>query len=113
MWMALLTTCGRWRPSTMLGPNSIFMPFDGVAIDSARFDFFTPEWSDLADIANAGNYLRESALDNDPPSKTVYDPERNGISVLQLGVHEHCRNETDKKYSRNLEKARGIELFRI
>ena len=57
-------------------PNGIFMSLDGVAIDSVGFDFLTSEWPDLPDIANADNYLRESALANDPPSKTVYDPER-------------------------------------
>jgi hypothetical protein len=51
-------------------PNSIFTSFDGVAIDSVGFDFLTSEWSDLPDIGNADNYLRESALANDPPSKT-------------------------------------------
>ena len=50
------------------------MSFDGVAIDSAGFDFLSSEWPDLQDIANADNYLRESALAHDPPSKTVYDP---------------------------------------
>jgi hypothetical protein len=52
-------------------------------------------------------------LANDPPSKTVYDPERDGIRCRSLGVHEHWNNGTDKKYSRNLGKAHGIELFLI
>jgi hypothetical protein len=55
--------------------------------------------------------LRESALASDPPSKTFYDPERDGIRCRSLGVHEHWNNGTDKKYSRNLGKAHGIELF--
>jgi hypothetical protein len=78
------------------------MQLDGVAIDSVGFDFLTSEWPDLPDIANADNYLRESALANDPPSKTVYDPERDGTRCRSLGVHEHWNNGTDKKYSRNL-----------
>jgi hypothetical protein len=54
-----------------------------------------------------------SALAHDPPSKTVYDPERDGIRCRSLGVHEHWNNGTDKKYSRNLGKAHGIELFQV
>jgi hypothetical protein len=30
-----------------------------------------------------------------------------------LGVHEHWNNGTDKKYSGNLGKAHGIELFQV
>jgi hypothetical protein len=48
------------------------MSLDSVAIDSVGFDFLTSEWPDLPDIANADNYLRESALANNPPSKTVH-----------------------------------------
>jgi uncharacterized protein (DUF362 family) len=105
----------KWKmaPFNDAWPNSIFMSFDGVAIDSVGFDFLTSEWPDLPDIANADNYLRESALANDPPSKTVYDPERDGIRCRSLGVHEHWNNGTDKKYSRNLGKEHGIELCRV
>src|SRR5712664_4250544 len=105
----------KWKmaPFNDAWPNSILMSFDGVAIDSVGFDFLTSEWPDLPDIANADNYLRESALANDPPSKTVYDPERDGIRCRSLGVHEHWNNGTDKKYSRNLGKANGIELFQV
>jgi hypothetical protein len=103
----------KWKmaPFNDAWPNSIFMWFDGVAIDSVGFDFLTSEWSALPDIANADNYLRESALANDPPSKTVYDPERDGIRCRSLGVNEHWNNATDKKYSRNLGKEHGIELL--
>ena len=105
----------KWKmaPFNDAWPNSILMSFDGVAIDSVGFDFLTSEWPDLPDIANADNYLRESALANDPPSKTFYDPERDGIRCRSLGVHEHWNNGTDKKYSRNLGKAHGIELFQV
>ena len=94
-------------------PNSIFLSLDGVAIDSVGFDFLTSEWPDLPDIGNADNYLRESALAHDPPSKTFYDPERDGIRCRSLGVHEHWNNGADKKYSGNLGKANGIELFQV
>jgi len=105
----------KWKmaPFNNAWPNSVFMSFDGVAADSVGFDFLTSEWPDLPDIANADNYLREAALANDPPSKTFYDPERDGIRCRSLGVHEHWNNGTDKKYSRNLGKRNGIELFQV
>jgi hypothetical protein len=65
------------------------------------------------DIKNADNYLREAALANDPPSKTFYDPDGDGIRCRSLGVFEHWNNATDKKYSRNLGKMNGIELFQV
>ena len=105
----------KWKmaPFNDAWPNSIFMSLDGVAIDSVGFDFLTSEWPDLPDIANADNYLREAALAHDPPSKTVYDPERDGVRCRSLGVHEHWNNGADKKYSGNLAKGRGIELFPV
>ena len=105
----------KWKmaPFNDAWPNSIFMSLDGVAIDSVGFDFLTSEWPDLPDIANGDNYLRESALAHDPPSKTFYDPERDGIRCRSLGVHEHWNNGAEKKYSSNLGKARGIELFQV
>ncbi len=94
-------------------PSSVFMSMDAVAIDSVGFDFLTSEWPHLVDIANADNYLREAALANDPPSKTFYDPAGDGIRCRSLGVCEHWNNGTDKKYSRNLGKAHGIDLFQV
>jgi hypothetical protein len=105
----------KWKmaPFNDAWPSSIFMSLDGVAIDSVGFDFLTSEWPNLVDIANADNYLREAALANDPPSKTFYDPERDGIRCRSLGVFEHWNNATEKKYSGNLGKAHGIELFQV
>jgi len=105
----------KWKmaPFNDAWPSSIFMSLDGVAVDSVGFDFLTSEWPDLVDIKNADNYLREAALAHDPPSKTFYDPERDGIRCRSLGVHEHWNNAADKKYSGNLGKAHGIELFQV
>ena len=105
----------KWKmaPFNDAWPNSIFTSLDGVAIDSVGFDFLTSEWPDLPDIRNADNYLREAALANDPPSKTFYDPEGDGIRCRSLGVHEHWNNGTDKKYSRNLGTTHGIELLKV
>jgi len=105
----------KWKmaPFNDAWPSSIFMSLDGTAIDSVGFDFLTSEWTDLVDIKNADNYLREAALANDPPSKTFYDPDGDGVRCRSLGVFEHWNNATDKKYSRNLGKANGIELFQV
>lgn len=102
----------KWKmaPFNDAWPSSIFMSLDPVAIDSVGFDFLTSEWPHLVDIANADNYLREAALANDPPSKTLYDPERRGVRCPSLGVFEHWNNATDKKYSRNLGRTEGIDL---
>jgi hypothetical protein len=105
----------KWKmaPFNDAWPNSIFMSLDGVAIDSVGFDFLTSEWPHLVDMANADNYLREAALAHDPPSKTFYDPERDGVRSRSLGVFEHWNNATEKKYSRNLGRPNGIELFKV
>jgi hypothetical protein len=105
----------KWKmaPFNDAWPSSIFMSLDGTAIDSVGFDFLTSEWTDLVDIKNADNYLREAALANDPPSKTFYDPDGDGIRCRSLGVFEHWNNGMDKKYSRNLGKTNGIELFQV
>jgi hypothetical protein len=54
--------------------------------------------------------VNESALADNPPSGTVYDPERDGTRLKSLGVSEHWNNPVEKKYSRNLKKGDGIEL---
>jgi uncharacterized protein DUF362 len=105
----------KWKmaPFNDAWPSSIFMSLDPVAVDSVGFDFLTSEWPHLVDIANADNYLREAALANDPPSKTFYNPERDGTRCPSLGVFEHWNNAAERKYSRNLGKASGIELFEV
>ncbi len=105
----------KWKmpPFNNEWPSSIFMSMDPVAIDSVGFNFLIAEWPHLVDIANADNYLREAALANNPPSKTIYAPEPDGVRLNSLGVHERWNNAIDKQYSRNLGKGDGIELFRI
>ncbi|HLP15664.1 MAG TPA: DUF362 domain-containing protein [Bacteroidota bacterium] len=92
---------------------SIFASQDGVAIDCVGLDFLRSEWPDAPDMPYSDAYLIEAALANDPPSKTVYDPERDGTRLPSLGVMEHWNNMNDKKYSRNLGKKEGIELFPV
>lgn len=90
---------------------SILASQDGVAIDSVALDLLRNEPS-LRDIVTGAvdNYLHEAAEAGQPPSKYVYDPERDGRGLSSLGVHEHWNNPVDKKYSRNLGKTEGIEL---
>lgn len=91
-------------------PSSIFLSQDFVAIDSVALDFINAEWSLWA---NGDNYMHEAALANDPPSGTLYDPEKDGKRMRSLGVHEHWNNAQDKQYSRNLNTGEGIELVAV
>ena len=81
-------------------PASLFVSQDGVALESVGFDFINAEWG-VEPFTD--NFLHEAALANDPPSGKKYGP-------VSLGVHEHWNNASDKQYSRNLGKGRGIEL---
>jgi hypothetical protein len=103
----------KWKMAPFNGqwPASLFVSQDGVALDSVSLDFLRSEWPNLADLSYCDNYMREAALADNPPSKTVYDPEGDGTRLTSLGVHEHWNNSADKKYSRNLGKGEGIELY--
>jgi hypothetical protein len=91
-------------------PNSLFASQDGVAIESVVLDFALTEWPDAPDMLFSDHAMEEMALANNPPSGVVYDPERDGTRLTSLGVTEHWNNPTDKKYSRNLNTGKGIEL---
>jgi hypothetical protein len=103
----------KWKmaPFNDQWPASLFASQDGVAVDSVSLDFLRSEWPNLADLSYCDDYMREAALADNPPSKTVYDPEGDGTRLTSLGVHEHWNNAVDKKYSRNLGKDKGIELY--
>ncbi len=89
---------------------SLLASQDPVAIDAVGLDFLRSEWPDLQDISFSDQYLIEAALADNPPSNTRYDPQRNNSVPASLGVMEHWNNKEEKKYSRNLGKAVGIEL---
>lgn len=103
----------KWKMQPFNGgwPCSLFASQDGVAIDAVGVDFISSEWPDALDIDYADAYLVEAALANDPPSKTKYDPERDGIPCISLGVLEHWNNATEKKYNHDFGKPGGIELL--
>lgn len=91
-------------------PNSLFASQDPVAIESVVLDFVLAEWPDAPDMMYSDHAMEEMALAHNPPSGTVYDPERDGSTLSSLGVTEHWNNPIDKKYSRNMNKDKGIEL---
>jgi hypothetical protein len=99
--------------------SSLFVSQDPVAIDSVGLDFLRSEPSIqvLPDTLPAGstpdNYLHEAALADQPPSGTFYDPAGDGKGLASLGVHEHWNNLEDRQYSRNQDKAEGIELITV
>ena len=103
---------GKWKLTPFNGnwPNSLFASQDPVAIDAVGLDFLSSEWPGMVDINYADMYLLEAALADNPPSKTIYDPEKDGTRLKSMGVVEHWNNPVDKKYSRNLGKDEGIEL---
>jgi len=105
----------KWRmaPFNNRWCSSLFASQDGVALDAVGIDFLRAEWPDLSDIAYTEKYLVEAALADNPPSKTIYDPERDGTCLKSLGVMEHWNNSSEKKYSRNLGKDYGIELVYV
>jgi hypothetical protein len=98
-------------------PSSVFASLDPVAIDSVAYDFLLREWPSV--VANPGlegaaeDYLHEAALADNPPSGMFYDPDKDGLPMQSLGIHEHWNNSTDKQYSRNLWTGTGIELVKL
>ncbi|MGE5427371.1 MAG: hypothetical protein ACM3O8_05705, partial [Methylococcaceae bacterium] len=103
----------KWKLAPFNGqwPNSLFASQDGVAVDAVALDFIINEWPDAPDMMYSDYYLMESAMANNPPSKTKYDPEQDGTTLPSLGVFEHWNNAQDKKYTRNLKTGNGIELI--
>ena len=93
--------------------SSTFVSQDNVAIESVCLDFLRSESTQEFVYGNVDNYLHEAALAHNPASGTFYDPERDGIRLNSLGVHEHWNNSTDKKYSRNLQSGQGIQLLKL
>ncbi len=92
-------------------PSSLFASQDGVAIDAVVLDFALAEWPDAPDMMYSDYSVNESALADNPPSGTFYDPERTGKRLTSLGTSEHWNNAAEKKYSRNIDKnGKGIEL---
>ena len=107
----------RWKSFGDHWASSILMSMDPVAIDSVGLDFIRNEANEVGPHGpgHPDNFMHEAALVSDPPSKTKYNPHKDGapLHAKSLGVHEHWNNPTDKKYSRNLGKKEGIELVAL
>eukprot|EP00823_Brevimastigomonas_motovehiculus_P002908 TRINITY_DN172_c0_g1_i1.p1 TRINITY_DN172_c0_g1~~TRINITY_DN172_c0_g1_i1.p1 ORF type:complete len:450 (-),score=91.49 TRINITY_DN172_c0_g1_i1:148-1458(-) len=93
--------------------SSVFASQDPIALDSVLFDILRNERNTpFAHNGCVDNYLHESALANNPPSKTVYNPDNTG-RLGSLGVHEHWNDPAHRLYSRNMGKSEGIELIQV
>ena len=107
----------RWKLHPFNGQwtLSLLASQDPVAIDSVGFDFLHAEYDYYPRASGVDDYLHEAALANNPPSGTFYNPDHAGnvIRLAGLGVHEHWNNPKEKKYSRNLGRALGIELVAV
>jgi hypothetical protein len=77
----------------------------GVDILKAQWSGWYPNT-----VVAADDYLHEAALADNPPSGTFYDPERDGVRLTSMGVHEHWNNNTDRQYSRNLDPTTGTGI---
>ena len=95
----------------------VAVPFQHEMMDEWRENFKGVQYlhapTNFIVTGAVDNYLHEMALANQPPSKTVYDPDKKGKPLASLGVHEHWNNAADKKYSRNLGSGAGIELVAL
>ena len=96
----------RMQPFNTRWPSSLLASLDVCAIESVALDFLNAE---MPLVANADNFLHEASQIGNPPSKTNYLRK----DLKSLGVHEHWNNPIEKKYSRNLGKNAGIELYSV
>jgi hypothetical protein len=106
--------------------NSIFMSQDQVALETVCYDFLRSEWNGKNKHGAANNvfeegpnmfgvddYLHQAADSGNWPEGIVYDPDKSGMPLGSLGVHEHWNNPESKQYSGNLGKKNGITLVSI
>ena len=100
----------RWASFGDHWASSILISQDPVAIDSVALDILRNEPRATQVRGNADNYLHEASQAAKPPSGTVYSPDSGG-PLASLGVHEHWKDSTARKYSRNLGRKEGIELI--
>ena len=101
-------------------PASVLASMDGVALDSVGLDILFAQTKNNNDAqgrprilirANADDYLFEMAGPDHAPSGTAYS--QGGQVVTSLGVHERWDSDVTRRYSRNLDpaKGKGIELI--
>jgi hypothetical protein len=98
---------GKW-PAVLLASQ------DPIAVESVGVDVLKQQWVGWYPntVVGSDDYLHEAALADNPPSGIFYDPERDGVRLTSMGVHEHWNNNTDRQYSRNLSPTgTGIEML--
>jgi len=100
-------------PFNSTWPSVILASQDPIAVESVGVDLLKAQWVGWYPntVVGTDDYLHEAALADDPPSGTFYDPERDGVRLSSMGVHEHWNNNTNRKYTRNLGTGNGIEML--
>lgn len=106
--------------------NSVFLSQDQVALESVCYDFLRSEWNGsyqhnaannryetMVNARGVDDYLHQAADSSNWPEGIIYDPDRSGMAMASLGIHEHWNNAGKKQYSRNLGLSRGIELLSV
>jgi hypothetical protein len=109
--------------------SSVLLSLDPVAIESVCLEILQKEFK-VEEIVDGmdeplpdrwafvqwnaiDDYLHQAASSDCWPAGITYDPDNSGTPIGSQGVHEHWNNETDMKYSRNLETGNGIELIKL
>lgn len=84
---------------------SLIISQDGVACDAVGLDMLVGEWPRFGSFNYCDGYLHEAATIPNPPSGTVYSPDKSGKALAApLGIMEHWNNPTERKY-------KGIDLI--
>lgn len=80
---------------------SLLLSQDELAVDAVGLDLLTGEWPEYPSFSFCDEYLQEAAMIPNPPSKTNYDPERDGNTLSSpLGLFEHWNNPVDRQYKK-------------
>lgn len=80
---------------------SLLLSQDELAVDAVGLDLLTGEWPEYPSFSYCDEYLQEAAMIPNSPSKTVYDPERDGNALTApLGLFEHWNNPVDRQYKK-------------
>lgn len=111
----------KWKMFGNEWSSCYFMSLDPVAIESVCLDFLFAEFGKELGFSgapqfrkgssqNCDNYLKEAAKGWNA-QLGMYRP--NGVETGSLGVFEHWNNAQEKKYSRNMGRNVGIELYMV
>ncbi len=100
-------------------PSSVIASLDPVAVESVCFDLLRTEFNGLNGKTNRPNfgavddYMHQAADSNNWAPGIHYDPEKDGVKLFSIGVHEHWNDAIHKQYTRDLGTGNGIELIKI